>query len=118
MSTSPHMQITTATPQPEDGTDTDNGLQVETGPVALTGERLLAAQAMQLLIRLDKDLMEARAQWNQDWFRRVMRTRQRAALRLQRRWKAINPPPKIVLGNLRRRFHANIAMYLYPSRES
>lgn len=86
-------------------------------PVGLIGDRLLAAQAMQLLMRLDKDLMEARARWNQDWFRRVMRTRQRAALRLQRRWKAINPPPKIALGKLRRRFHANIAMYLYPSNE-
>src|SRR5438270_755011 len=44
-------------------------------PVALTGERLLATQAMRLLMRLDRELLEARAQWNQDWFRRIMHAR-------------------------------------------
>ena len=117
MSAIPHTQLNTASSQAQDASEIDDGLHLEAAPVELTGERLLAAQAMQLLIRLDRDLIEARARWNQDWFRRVMRTRQRAALRLQRRWKAINPPPKIALGKLRRRFHANIAMYLYPSNE-
>jgi len=45
----------------------------------MTGEQLLAAQAMRLLMRLDSELLEARAQSNQDWFRRVMHIRPRAA---------------------------------------
>ena len=51
-------------------------------------DRLLAAEAMQLFIRLDRGLMEARAQWNQDWFRRVMHARSKAVSRLRRRWQA------------------------------
>src|SRR5258707_12745499 len=81
-------------------------------PMTLTGERLLAAQAMSLLRRLDLELLKARAQWNQDWFRRVMRTRSNAASRLRRRWGRIIPPPAIPLGSLRRRYHANLAGYL------
>lgn len=78
-------------------------------PVPWTRERLLAAQATRLLIRLDTELREARAQFNQDWFRRVMRARPRAIARLRRRWANINPPPLIPLGSLRRRFHPNLA---------
>ncbi len=79
----------------------------------LTGERLLAAEAMWLLIRLDRDLREARAQWNQDWFRRLMHARSKAVSRLRRRWLALNPSPTLSLGSLRRRYHANLARYLY-----
>ncbi|MGH9908498.1 MAG: hypothetical protein ACRD8U_23295 [Pyrinomonadaceae bacterium] len=50
-------------------------LTAEALPVALVGDRLLAFQALQLVMRLDRDLLEARAQWNQDWFRRIMRIR-------------------------------------------
>jgi hypothetical protein len=82
-------------------------------PIALTGERLLAAQAMRLLMRLDRELLEARAQWNQDWFRRVMHSRSKAASRLRRRWGKITPRPAIPLGSLRRRHHANLAGHLY-----
>jgi hypothetical protein len=82
-------------------------------PIALTGERLLAAQAMRLLMRLDGELLEARAQWNQDWFRRVMHARSKAVSRLQRRWNIINPAPRVPLGSLRRRYHANLGRYLY-----
>jgi hypothetical protein len=78
-------------------------------PMALTGERRLVAQAMSLLMRLDSELLQARAQWNQDWFRRVMRSRSKAASRLRRRWGRIIPPPAIPLGSLRRRYHANLA---------
>ena len=85
----------------------------EAHPIDWIGERLLAAQAIRLLMRLDRELLEARAQWNQDWFRRVMRIRPRAALRLQRRWAKIDPTPAIPLGSLRRRYHANLAKYLY-----
>ena len=87
----------------------------EARPAAMTGERLLAAQAMRLLMRLDRQLLEARAQWNQDLFRRVMRTRSRAVLRLQRRWARVAPTPATPLGSLRRRYHSNLARHLYES---
>jgi len=83
--------------------------------VMLTGIRLLTFEAMHLLMSLDRDLREARAQWNQDWFRRLMRIRSRAVSRLNRRWAKLNPPPAIPLGGLRRRYHANLAKYLYHS---
>ena len=83
--------------------------------VVLTGSRLLTFEAMHLLISLDRDLREARAQWNHDWFRRLMRIRSRAVSRLKRRWAQLDPPPAIPLGRLRRRYHANLAKYLYHS---
>lgn len=87
----------------------------ETQPSVLTGERLLAAEAMQLLMRVDHDIREARAQWNQDWFRRLMRIRPKAVSRLRRRWAKLGPSPAIPLGTLKRRYHANLAKYLYQS---
>jgi hypothetical protein len=81
----------------------------------LTGERLLTAQAMTLLIRVDRDTREARAQFNQDWFRRLMRVRRFAVERLRRRWAKVDAPPLLQLGQLRRRYHANVAKYLYRS---
>jgi hypothetical protein len=81
--------------------------------VVLTGGRLLTYEAMHLLILLDRDLREARAQWNQDWFRRLMRIRPKAVSRLRRRWAKLTPPPAIPLGTLKRRYHANLAKYLY-----
>jgi hypothetical protein len=69
-----------------------------------------------LLMRLDRDLLEARAQWNQDWFRRLMRIRPMAVRRLTRRWERLTPTPSIRLGKLRRRYHANLACYLYDTR--
>jgi len=80
--------------------------------VVLTGDRLLSFEAMHLLLSLDRDLREARAQWNQDWFRRLMRIRPRAVSRLRRRWAKLDPLPAIPLGPLRRRYHANLALYL------
>jgi hypothetical protein len=85
--------------------------------VVLTGSRLLTFEAMHLLISLDRDLREARAQWNQDWFRRLMRIRPKAVSRLRRRWAKLDPPSTIPLGTLRRRYHANLARYLYPLTE-
>jgi hypothetical protein len=84
--------------------------------VVLTGSRLLTFEAMHLLISLDRDLREARAQWNQDWFRRLMRIRPKAVSRLRRRWAMLEPSPAIALGTLTRRYHANLARYLYQSR--
>jgi hypothetical protein len=84
--------------------------------VVLTGSRLLTFEAMHLLISLDRDLREARAQWNQDWFRRLMRIRPKAVLRLRRRWAKLDPPPAIPLGALKRRYHANLARHLYHSQ--
>ncbi len=81
----------------------------------LTGDRLLAAEAMMLLICLDRDLREARAQFNQDWFRRLMRARPKAVSRLRRRWSKIVPAPRTPRTSVRRRYHANLAMYLYGS---
>lgn len=79
--------------------------------------RKLAVEAMTLLMRLDRDLREARADWNQDRFRRLMRLRPRVVSRLRRRWESLNPQPSISLGTLRRRFHANIAGHLYQLRK-
>ncbi|MDQ3668037.1 MAG: hypothetical protein M3410_15990 [Acidobacteriota bacterium] len=93
-----------------------SSLIAESLPVALVGDRLLAFQALQLLMRLDRELLEARAQWNQDWFRRLMRIRPRAVRRLTRRWERLTPTPSIRLGTLRRRYHANLARYLYDTR--
>ena len=81
--------------------------------VELTGNRLLTFEAMHLLISLERDLREARAQWNQDWFRRLMRIRPKAVSRLRRRWTKLDPPPASPLGPLKRRYHANLARYLY-----
>jgi hypothetical protein len=83
------------------------------GSVELIGGRLLTFEAMHLLISLDRDLREARAQWNQDWFRRLMRIRLKAVSRLRRRWAKLDPPPAIPLGTLKRRYHANLSRYLY-----
>jgi hypothetical protein len=81
---------------------------------SLTADRLLAVQATRLLMRLDTLLSEARADWNQDRFRRLMRLRPKAVVRLRRRWEKLNPSPRIPLGSLRRRYHANLAGHLYP----
>jgi len=70
--------------------------------------QLEAATAMGLLIRLDRDLRQARAQFNQDWFRRLMRIRKNAVSRLRRRWYKVEPPPVLALGHLRRRYRANL----------
>ena len=83
----------------------------------MSGERLLAAQALQFLIRLDRELREARADWNQDRFRRVMKARSKAVSRVRRRWNRLNPAPAIMLGTLRRRYDANLAGYLYTVRQ-
>lgn len=72
-------------------------LLAEAKPIVLTGERLLAAEAMWLLMRLNRDIREARAQWNQDWFRRLMHARSKVVLRLRRRWLALNPSPTLSL---------------------
>jgi hypothetical protein len=86
---------------------------VDAQPAILTGDQLLATEAMHLLMRIDGDIREARAQWNQDWFRRLMRIRPKAVSRLRRRWAKLHPPPVIPLGALRRRYHANLSKYLY-----
>ena len=92
-----------------------SALLAEARPTVLTGDQLLAAQAMRLLMRLDSELLEARAQFNRDWFRRLMHARPKAVSRLRRRWGKINPRPRLPLGSLRRRYHANLARYLYQT---
>ena len=113
MSNTPHIATALVTPLTEacNGPASDP-LQMEYEPVPLTFERRLAAQAMLLLIHLDRDLREARAQFNQDWFRRLMRARPKAVARIRRRWSKVAPAPRVRLGILCRRYHANLAMYL------
>jgi hypothetical protein len=83
----------------------------------LRGDRELAAQAMTLLMRIDGKLKYARADWNEDRFRRLMRLRSKAVTRLRRRWERLNPKPRIPLGTLRRRYHASLSGYLYQAKE-
>ncbi|HYW74194.1 MAG TPA: hypothetical protein VE961_24435, partial [Pyrinomonadaceae bacterium] len=80
----------------------------------LSPERELTAEAIRLLVQVDEALFEARADWHEDRFRRLMRLRPRAVKRLRRRWEKLDPKPVQVLGSLRRRYHANIAGYLNP----
>lgn len=82
----------------------------------LKPDRKLAFEAMTLLMRLDGEMREARADWNQDRFRRLMRLRPRVVARLRRRWEILSPLPPIPLGTLRRRYHANLAGHLYDSK--
>jgi len=89
-----------------------------TSSYGLSGERSLTAQALQLLVDLDRELREARADWNQDRFRRVMRTRAKAVARVRRRWSGLDPAPAIKLGKLRRLYHAHLAGYLCEAREA
>lgn len=80
--------------------------------VELSSDRKLAVQAMTLLMGLDREFKYARADWNQDRFRRLMRIRPKAVARLRRRWEKLNPLPRLPLGSLSRRYHANLACYL------
>jgi hypothetical protein len=89
---------------------------VATSPRSLLKpDRKLAFDAMSLLMRLDHELREVRADWNQDRFRRLMRLRPRVVARLRRRWEILHPRPSIPLGALRRRYHANLAGHRYES---
>ncbi len=97
---------------------TDTAVSRWTSRFGLSGDRLLARQALQLLMRLDRELREARADWNQDRFRRVMRARSKAVLRVRRRWSNLHSAPAFALGKLRRRYHANLAGYLNESENS
>jgi hypothetical protein len=82
-------------------------------PLYLSPDRELTAEAMTLLMQVDNRLLEARADWNEDRLRRLMRLRPKCVCRLRRRWDRLNPKPRIPLGTLRRRYHANLAGYLY-----
>jgi hypothetical protein len=93
-----------------------SNLTVDVEPwTALSGERLLATEAMRLLMRLDSDLRDAHVDWNEDRFRRVMRARKRAVVSLQRRWEKVEASACNSLGKLRRRRSANIARYFIIS---
>jgi hypothetical protein len=88
---------------------------VKTSPRPLwRPDRKLAFEAMTLLMRLDREMREARADWNQDRFRRFIRLRPKAVTRLRRRWNRLDSQPRIPLGDLRRRYHANVAGHLRP----
>jgi len=82
-------------------------------PLYLSPDRELTAEAMTLLMQVDYELLETRADWNENRFRRLMCLRPKCVSRLRRRWERLNPKPRISLGTLRRRYHANLAGYLY-----
>jgi hypothetical protein len=82
-------------------------------PKSLPLDRKLVVEAMTLFMRIESELREARAEWNRDRFRRLMRLRPKTVARLCRRWERLNPQPRIPLGSLRRRYHANLAGHLY-----
>jgi hypothetical protein len=84
-------------------------------PRRLPLDRQLTAEAMTLYLRVEHEIREARAEWNHDRFRRLMRLRPRVVARLRRRWEGLNPQPRITLGSLRRRYHANLVRYRYES---
>ena len=86
-------------------------------PPVLGMDHELAAEAMTSLMRIDGQIRYARADWNEDRFRRLMRLRSKAVTRLQRRWARLNPKPRIPLGSLRRRYHPNLAGHLYEARQ-
>ena len=56
----------------------------------LSGERLLADQALHLLLRLNSQLMEARADRNSNRSRRLIKARSKAALQARRRWAELS----------------------------
>src|ERR1043166_2404422 len=58
------------------------------------------------------ELVESRADWNEDRIPRLMRLRPKCVSRLRRRWERLNPKPRIPLGTLRRRYHATLAGHL------
>ena len=62
----------------------DAGISRRTSRSLPSHERLRAVEALQLLIRLDRELRHARADWNQDRFRRVMKARAKAVSRVGR----------------------------------
>ena len=84
-----------------------------TTPKSLPPDRELVVEGMTLFMRIENEVREARAEWNQDRFRRLMRLRPKAVARLRRRWERLNQKPRIPLGSLCRRYHANLACHLY-----
>src|ERR1700736_6764156 len=81
---------------------------ITTSPLTrLPPDRELAVEAMTLFMRIESEVREARADWNHDRFRRLMRLRPRAVVRLIRRWERLDPLPRIPPVSLRRRYHAN-----------
>ena len=68
-----------------------------------------------IVIDIERDLAEARAQWNVDWFRRLMRALPKAVIRLKRRWEAESVPDCSFRG-ISARYHANIAVQRSWSR--
>jgi hypothetical protein len=80
----------------------------------VSADRRLVIEAMTLFMRIESEVREARAAWNQDRFRRLMLLRPKAVTRLRRRWNRLDPQPRMPLGSLRRRYHANLGGYLNP----
>ena len=67
----------------------------------LSPERRNAADAMRLYMSLSTRLHEAIADRDRNAYRRALRARNNAASRLERRYAAVSPSPRLPLGNLR-----------------
>lgn len=66
----------------------------------LSPERRNAADAMRLFMRVSSLLADAIADRDQNAYRRTLRVRRNAARRLERRYNAISPRPRLALGNI------------------
>ena len=66
----------------------------------LTTERQSAADAMRLYLRVSTLLREAVADRDRHAYRRALRVFRLAARRLERRYNAITPAPRLKLGNI------------------
>lgn len=77
-------------------------LSAPAAPRELTGERLLAFEALRRWQQLTAALIEAYSEGQGDRLKRLRRLRRLAAAQTERRYQAITPAPRIPLGNLRR----------------
>jgi hypothetical protein len=68
----------------------------------LTPERRNAAEAMTLHMRLRSRVADAVTERDRDAYRRALRAFGRASRRLESRYNAITPAPKLELGNIHR----------------
>jgi len=83
----------------------------------MTGEQLLAAQAMRLLMRLDSELFRGTSPIQSGLVSPGYAYPSESSFPTKRRSAKLDPPLIIPLGTLRRRYHASLAKYLYePTR--
>jgi hypothetical protein len=104
-----HQHQQTATPPPPFSTPPAEARQQTAADAAtpgssktLTPERRSAADAMRLYMSLSNLLTQAVADRDRHAYRRTLRAFKLAARRLERRYNAITPTPRLKLGNIHR----------------